>query len=76
LNNKVFFKIKKKKYSAYKKIFIIAEIGTNHNNSYQTCKKLIFLAKKSGCDAVKFQIFKADQLLQKKKFWSLNFKKA
>ena len=66
MNNKTFFKIKNKRYSAYKKIFIIAEIGTNHNNSYETCKKLIFLAKKSGCDAVKFQIFKADQLLQKK----------
>jgi N,N'-diacetyllegionaminate synthase len=66
LKNKVFFKIKNKKYSSYKKVFIIAEIGTNHNNSYQTCKKLILLAKKSGCDAVKFQIFKADELLQKK----------
>ena len=27
---------------------------------------MIYLAKKAGCDAVKFQIFKADQLLQKK----------
>ncbi len=38
-----------------KKIYIIAEIGINHNGSLDTCKKLIQVAKESGCDAVKFQ---------------------
>ena len=35
--------------------FIIAEIGINHNGDIETAKKLIDLAKVSGCNAVKFQ---------------------
>ena len=35
--------------------FIIAEIGINHNGDLNICKKLIDLAKDTGCDAVKFQ---------------------
>jgi len=37
------------------KIYIIAEIGINHNGSLDIAKQLIDLAKDSGCDAVKFQ---------------------
>tara|TARA_A100001388_G_C28739650_1_gene486136 strand:+ start:435 stop:1265 length:831 start_codon:yes stop_codon:yes gene_type:complete len=37
------------------KVFIIAEIGINHNGDLKLCKKLIQIAKNSGCDAVKFQ---------------------
>jgi len=36
-------------------IYIIAEIGINHNGNINLAKKLIDVAKKSGCDAVKFQ---------------------
>lgn len=36
-------------------IFIIAEIGINHNGSLDTAKKLIDGAVLAGCDAVKFQ---------------------
>ena len=36
-------------------VFIIAEIGINHNGSLDICKKLIDTAKSAGCDAVKFQ---------------------
>jgi len=36
-------------------IFISAEIGINHNGDLDICKKLIDIAKDSGCDAVKFQ---------------------
>ena len=35
--------------------FIIAEIGINHNGDVGVAKRLIDLAKFSGCDAVKFQ---------------------
>ena len=35
--------------------FIIAEIGINHNGSVDLAKKMIDLAVKAGCDAVKFQ---------------------
>ena len=38
-----------------KYIYIIAEIGINHNGSVEIAKKLIDLAVESGCDAVKFQ---------------------
>lgn len=36
-------------------IFIIAEIGINHNGDMSICKKLIDSAVNAGCDAVKFQ---------------------
>ncbi|MFP5223887.1 MAG: N-acetylneuraminate synthase family protein [Acidobacteriota bacterium] len=36
-------------------IFIIAEIGINHNGNLQIAKDLIKVAKNAGCDAVKFQ---------------------
>ncbi len=36
-------------------IFIIAEIGINHNGDIDLCKKLIDVAKEAGCNAVKFQ---------------------
>ena len=35
--------------------YIIAEIGINHNGDLNIAKKLIDVAKKAGCDAVKFQ---------------------
>jgi len=36
-------------------VFIIAEIGINHNGSLDTAKQLIDVAANAGCDAVKFQ---------------------
>ena len=36
-------------------VFIIAEIGINHNGSIEIAKQLMDLAKSAGCDAVKFQ---------------------
>ena len=44
-------------FSKLKKPYIIAEIGINHEGSYNTAKKLISEAKKAGADAVKFQVF-------------------
>ena len=38
-----------------KKVYIIAEIGINHNGCLKTAKRLIDIAAASGCDAVKFQ---------------------
>lgn len=48
-----------------KKIFFIAEAGVNHNGSVKIAKKMIDVAKNSGADAVKFQTFKAKNLLIK-----------
>ena len=36
-------------------IYIIAEIGINHNGDMSICKELIDVAVEAGCDAVKFQ---------------------
>jgi len=47
------------------KVFIIAEAGVNHNGSVDLAKKLIDAASISGADAVKFQTFKAVNLVTK-----------
>ena len=46
-------------------VFIIAEAGVNHNGSVDLAKKLIDVASISGADAVKFQTFKAENLVSK-----------
>lgn len=46
-------------------IFIIAEAGVNHNGSLELAKKLIDVAADAGADAVKFQTFKAENLVSK-----------
>jgi N,N'-diacetyllegionaminate synthase len=47
------------------RVFIIAEAGVNHNGSIHLAKKLIDAASISGADAVKFQTFKAENLIAK-----------
>ena len=36
-------------------VFVIAEIGHNHQGNIDTCKKMFLAAKESGADAVKLQ---------------------
>ena len=48
------------------KTLIIAEAGVNHNGDLETAKSLIEVAKSAGADFVKFQTFKANQLVTKK----------
>ena len=36
-------------------VFVVAEIGINHNGDLEIAKKLIDAAVAAGCDAVKFQ---------------------
>jgi len=43
-------------------IFIIAEIGINHNGDMSTCKELIDVAADAGCNAVKCQKRDLDQV--------------
>ena len=56
------FKIGKKHVGDDHKCLIIAEISANHNNNFQTIKKLINAAKKSGADLIKIQTYTAETL--------------
>ena len=47
------------------KTLIIAEIGCNHNGSFKLALKHIDQAIKAGANAVKFQIFKPENLVTK-----------
>ncbi len=47
------------------KVFIIAEAGVNHNGSLDLAYQLIGVAKDAGADAVKFQTFKAENVVSK-----------
>ena len=42
---------------------IIAEAGVNHNGSLEIAKRLIEIAADAGVDVVKFQTFKASNIV-------------
>ena len=44
------------------RIYIIAEIGVNHNGSLKIAKEMILQSKKCGADAVKFQTYKTENI--------------
>lgn len=44
-------------------VFIIAEIGINHNGDIELAKKMIDSAKACGVDCVKFQTFRAEEFM-------------
>ncbi|EGQ27045.1 N-acetylneuraminic acid synthetase [Sporosarcina newyorkensis 2681] len=58
-------KVKIDKFSIDEKspVFIIAEIGVNHNGDLQLAKKMIDQAAEVGVDAVKFQSFYPEELV-------------
>ena len=45
------------------KVLIIAEAGVNHNGDIELAKKLIDAATEAQVDYVKFQSFRADNLV-------------
>ncbi len=60
---KTFLKIGNKKVGQGQPVFIIAEAGVNHNGRLDLALKLVDEASKAGADAVKFQTFKAEQVV-------------
>ena len=61
-------KFKNKLVGENQSCYIIAEIGSNFDGSLTKAKKLIKLAKFSGADAVKFQVFTAEELIIRQGF--------
>lgn len=57
------FLLGKKPVGASSKVFVIAEIGINHDGKLEKALQLIDAAADSGADAVKFQTFRADRLM-------------
>lgn len=45
-----------------KSVYIMAEIGVNHNGNMNEARKLIDVAKLAGCDGVKFQVFEPEEV--------------
>src|SRR5690606_3185888 len=54
--------------------FLIAEAGVNYENSIETAFEMIEKAAESGCDAVKFQSYKAGSIASKysPSYWDLS----
>tara|TARA_B100000989_G_C19526036_1_gene466903 strand:- start:1020 stop:2024 length:1005 start_codon:yes stop_codon:yes gene_type:complete len=50
----------------FKKAFIIAEAGVNHNGSFEKALELIDAAKDAKADAIKFQTWKTENVVIKK----------
>ena len=57
-----------------KNLFLIAEIGVNHEGDIKLAKKLIKLAKNAGADAAKFQSYKANKIAAKNSpaYWDIS----
>ena len=63
---KTSFKIKHHHIKEHGRVFIIAEAGVNHNGRLDLALKLVDMAADIGADAVKFQTFKAEQVVTEK----------
>jgi N-acetylneuraminate synthase len=54
-----------KEEKGFKRPYIIAEAGVNHEGSMDTAKRLIDEANEGGADAIKFQTYKAETIASK-----------
>ena len=63
---KSIIKIGNKSVGSGKPVFFIAEIGVNHDNNFTQALELIDVASDSGADAVKLQLYYADNMWPRK----------
>lgn len=63
MSNVKSFKIGDKLVGKGQPVFVIAEAGVNHNGKLSLALKLVDEAKRAGADAVKFQDFKAEEVV-------------
>jgi sialic acid synthase SpsE len=63
-----------KRSTGFRKPYLIAEAGVNHEGSMELAKRLINEAKEGGADAIKFQTYKADTIASKNSpaYWDLS----
>lgn len=64
-------KIGERRISKEDKPYFIADIAANHDGDLNRAYELIKLAKEAGADAAKFQNFKADMIVSRRGFESL-----
>ncbi len=50
----------------HKKLYLIAEVGGNHNGNFEIAKRAVLEAKKARADCVKFQYYSAENLVHPK----------
>lgn len=67
-------KIENKIIGDQSQVYFIADIAANHDGDIERAKELIWLAKKSGADAAKFQHFKAETIVSDRGFKALEGK--
>jgi N,N'-diacetyllegionaminate synthase len=53
------------KFENINKVFVIAEIGGNHEGDFAYAKDLTYKAIETGVDAIKFQVYTPDSLVNK-----------
>ena len=58
---KTSLKFGEKKIGKDQPVIIIAEIGVNHEGSYETCVEMVKQAAKAGADSIKLQTIDADE---------------
>src|SRR5215472_19381950 len=56
-------RIDSKKIGWGEPVFIVAEAGVNHNGDLRIAEEMVDAAAEAGADAVKFQTFRADEVV-------------